>query len=78
MRTALVGAVTVLTLLGAAPAFADPTPAPPTPYQVPTQDSPVLPGNQVLPPVCAHTMWCLRVLARSRHNDVAAEGTSAP
>jgi hypothetical protein len=56
MRTALVGAVTVLTLLGAAPAYADPTPAPPTPYQVPTQDGPVLPGNQVLPPVCAHAM----------------------
>ena len=56
MRTALVGAVTVLTLLGAAPAYANPTPAPPTPYQVSTQDGPVLPGNQVLPPVCAHAM----------------------
>jgi hypothetical protein len=25
-------------------------------YQVPTQDGPVLPGNQILPPVCAHAM----------------------
>jgi hypothetical protein len=43
-------------VLGAAPAHADPTPAPPTPYQASTQDGPVLPGNQVLPPVCAHAM----------------------
>jgi hypothetical protein len=57
VRTALAAVVTVLAVLGTPPAHADdPTPSPPTPYQVPTQDGPVLPGNQILPPVCAHAM----------------------
>ena len=57
MRTALVAAVTVLAALGTPPAHADdPAPSPSVPYQIPTRDGPVLPGNQVLPPVCAHAM----------------------
>jgi hypothetical protein len=55
MRT-LVAVVTVLAALDAAPAHADPTPPPPTPHQIPTPSGPVLPGNQILPPVCAHAM----------------------
>jgi hypothetical protein len=34
----------------------DPNPSPSVPYQVPTQDGPVLPGNQALPPICLHAM----------------------
>jgi hypothetical protein len=57
MRTAAAVSLTAAILVGAAPAHADdPTPEPPTPYQIPTQDGPVLPGNEVLPPVCAHAM----------------------
>ena len=57
MRTALVAVAAVLAALGTPPAHVDdPTPAPPTPYQIPTQDGPVLPGNQVLPAVCATFM----------------------
>jgi hypothetical protein len=33
----------------------DPTP-PSVPYLAPSQDGPVLPGNQVLPAICAHAM----------------------
>jgi hypothetical protein len=32
-----------------------PTP-PSVPYAVPGQDGPVLPGNEQLPPICAHAM----------------------
>jgi hypothetical protein len=45
-------AAAIAAVLGAAPAHADPTPAPPTPYQVPGPGGPVLPGNEVLPPIC--------------------------
>ncbi|HUB55200.1 MAG TPA: hypothetical protein VMB04_08535 [Mycobacterium sp.] len=58
MRTAL-GAVAIMVatvVLTAAPAHADPDPTPPTPYQVPTPDGPVLPGNAPLPQICAHWM----------------------
>lgn len=56
MRT-LVAAVTVVAaLVGAPPAHADDPTPPPTPYQIQGPDGPVLPGNQVLPPVCARAM----------------------
>jgi hypothetical protein len=55
-RTALAAVAAVLAVQGAAPAHADPTPAPPTPYQIAGPDGPMLPGNQILPPVCAHAM----------------------
>jgi hypothetical protein len=55
MRTAAV--VAVLAALGATPAHADdPTPSPSVPYQIAGPSGPVLPGNQQLPPVCAHAM----------------------
>jgi hypothetical protein len=52
MRTAAAAVATLPAVLGAAPAHADdPTPSPAP--QIPTQDGPVLlPGNQVLPPIC--------------------------
>ena len=54
LRTNLLVGVTVAAAILSAPvAVDDPTP-PPTPYQVPGSAGPVLPGNQVLPPICAH------------------------
>jgi hypothetical protein len=52
--TTLFGVAFAATVLVAPIAVDDPTP--PTPYQVPGPDGPVLPGNQVLPPVCLHAM----------------------
>jgi hypothetical protein len=57
MRTALAAvAIMVTTALTAAPAHADPEPTPSVPYQVPTPDRPLLPGNAPLPQICAHAM----------------------
>jgi hypothetical protein len=50
---ALLGAAAVLSAPAAA---ADPDPSPSVPYQVPTPDGPVLPGNAPLPQICAHWM----------------------
>lgn len=50
MRTAVAAVVTVLATLTAAPASADPSPTPPP--IVPSITGPVLPGNQVYPPIC--------------------------
>jgi hypothetical protein len=58
MRTAS-GAVAIMAVtiaLTVAPAHADPDPTPSVPYQVPTPDGPVLPGNAPLPPICAYAM----------------------
>ena len=49
-------AIAAAAILSAPITVADPEPTPPTPYQIPGADGPVLPGNQVLPPVCAHAM----------------------
>jgi hypothetical protein len=54
--TALLGVAVAAAVLVAPIAVDDPAPSPSVPYQIPTQDGPVLPGNQVLPPVCAHAM----------------------
>jgi hypothetical protein len=43
-------------IFGAPVAAADPDPSPSVPYQVPSPSGPVLPGNEQLPPVCAHAM----------------------
>jgi hypothetical protein len=52
--TALFGVAVAAAVLVAPIPVDDPTP--PTPYQVPSPSGPVLPGNQVLPPVCLHAM----------------------
>jgi hypothetical protein len=57
LRTAAAVSLMAAILVGAAPAHADdPAPSPSVPYQVQGPDGPVLPGNQVLPPICAHAM----------------------
>jgi hypothetical protein len=49
-------AIAAAAILSAPIAVADPEPTPPTPYQVPSQNGPILPGNEQLPPICAHAM----------------------
>jgi hypothetical protein len=56
MRTAAAVSLMAAILVGAPPAHADPMPTPPTPYQIGGPSGPLLPGNQILPPVCAHAM----------------------
>jgi hypothetical protein len=55
-RAALLGVAIAGAILSVPTAVADPEPTPPTPYQVPTQNGPMLPGNEQLPPICAHAM----------------------
>ena len=54
MRTAAAVGLTAAILLGVPPAHADPEPTPPP--IVPTPGGAWLPGNEILPPVCAHAM----------------------
>jgi hypothetical protein len=80
MRTAAaVGLLAaLLAALGAAPAHADPAPEPPTPYQIAGPDGPLLPVNEVLPPVCAHAMQTCGFFLDPGTMTWLPRGTSAP
>ena len=54
--TALVAVGVVAAILVAPVPVDDPTPSPSVPYQIPGPGGPELPGNQILPPVCAQYM----------------------
>jgi hypothetical protein len=77
-RSLFAVAVAAVAVLSAPIAVADPDPSPPTPYQVPTQNGPMLPGNQQLPPICAHAMRACAFTLDPGTMTWRPSGTAAP